>query len=196
MPSTPPAPHARRQRGLVSKPLVHGLAGTVFKIIHGASEEEFENLEAALIDEHQPQTITESMLVRTLAEAWWLRNRAQADQDFCLRATGVIDPVELPLYMRYQAHHDRVFHRILNDLLKLRATRTKSELQKVAEAQKQQLAELRIESARLRLKMQHTRLQKLESEQTKSLAASPQIGFVPQPAAQPPTILDQFATAA
>ena len=164
----------------------HGLCG-IFKILNHEREEEFEQLLEAFVDEHQPSTMTASLLVRTLAEAWWLRKRAQTYQDLCLENVGASDPEGLPLYLRYQAHHDPVFHRTLNEILKMRATRRKSESQKVAESQKHEVAALRIKSAHLRVQTHQARLDKLRPVQ-------PEIGFVPQ-AAPKPSSQSQIPTA-
>ena len=175
---------------------VHGLCGGLFKILPSESEDEFEKLEAAFTAEHRPQTITETLLVRTLTEAWWLRNRAQVFQDFCLSELGALDSQELPLYIRYQAHHDRVFHRTLNELLKMRAAREKSKSLEIVEIRKLELTSLHIHSARLRLKTQQAKLNKLESKPSAQAPTQPEIGFVPQKPSQPSPAGSPVATAA
>ncbi len=175
---------------------VHGLCGGSFKILPGESEDEFEKLEAAFTAEHRPQTITESLLVRTLTEAWWLRNRAQVFQDFCLGELGAIDSQELPLYIRYQAHHDRVFHRTLNEILKMRAAREKSKSLEIIEIRKLELNSLNIHSARLKVKLQQAKLHKVQSTQTAAAPPQPEIGFVPQNPSHPPADLSPITNAA
>ena len=64
-----------------------------------------------------------------MAESHWLANRAQTLQTTCLDPqTGQITDASLfSLYLRYQTTHTRAFHKCLNDLLKLRSERRKTE---------------------------------------------------------------------
>ena len=90
----------------------------------------FEAFKQALLDEHQPSTITESILVNTMAESHWLGQRAQRLQYSCFDlATGQIaDAKMFALYLRCESTHTRAFHKSLTDLLKLRSERRKEEL--------------------------------------------------------------------
>jgi hypothetical protein len=112
---------------------IHGLArhqnGT-FKLLSSEDSNGFEALKQSLLDEHQPATETESILVNTMAQSHWLTQRAQHLQDSCMDPdTGAItDDKKFSLYLRYQTTHTRVFHKCLNDLLKLRAEKRKAEL--------------------------------------------------------------------
>jgi hypothetical protein len=58
----------------------------------------------------------------------WLRNRAELLQSNCFHDDGSIDEKRLALYLRYQTTHERAFHKCLNDLLKLRAEKRKTEI--------------------------------------------------------------------
>ncbi len=54
----------------------HGLCGTRFRLLHFESQEEYDELEAGLMAEHGATTLTETLLVRKMAQSWWLRERA------------------------------------------------------------------------------------------------------------------------
>ena len=64
-----------------------------------------------------------------MAESHWLAQRAQTLQHTCTDPdTGAItDDKKFSLYMRYYGTHTRAFHQFLNQLLKLRSERRKSE---------------------------------------------------------------------
>jgi hypothetical protein len=81
-----------------------------------------------------------------MAESHWLANRAQTLQNSCFDPqTGQITDAQMfSLYLRYQTTHTRSFHKSLNDLLKLRAERRKTE--NGFEAQTRQQEELRLKS--------------------------------------------------
>ena len=128
----------------------HGLArhNGAFKLIETEDPAAFEALKQSLIDEHQPSTPTESILVNSMAEYHWLANRAQRMQDDLMdHITGhFYDEKSAALYLRYQTTHTRNFHKSLNDLIKLRAAAHKEELG--FEAQ-------RIQAERHEMKKQH-----------------------------------------
>jgi hypothetical protein len=112
---------------------VHGLArhqNGSFKLVASESQDAFDSFKQALVDEHQPATETESILVNNMVESHWLSQRAQRLQDTCLDShTGaILDEKQFSLYMRYQTTHTRAFHKSLNDLLKLRAEKRKAEI--------------------------------------------------------------------
>ena len=90
-----------------------------------------------------------------MAEAHWLANRAQTLQNTCLDPqTGQITDASLfSLYLRYQTTHTRAFHKCLNDLLKLRSERRKTE--NGFEAQKRKKEELRIQNERHEMQKEH-----------------------------------------
>ena len=109
----------------------HGLArhnGT-FVLLSTEDPNGFEALKASLAAEHQPTTETESILINGMAESHWLANRAQTLQNTCLDPqTGQITDASLfSLYLRYQTTHTRAFHKCLNDLVKLRSEKRKTE---------------------------------------------------------------------
>jgi hypothetical protein len=107
----------------------HGLTGA-FRVLPTESQSDFDELLAAFREEHQPATFTETTLIEAMAQHYWLRRRALNLESACYDpATGQItDPRQLALCLRYQTTHERGFHKALNDLLKLRAEKRKSEI--------------------------------------------------------------------
>jgi hypothetical protein len=135
----------------------HGLArhnGT-FALLESEDPNGFEALKASLTAEHQPTTESESILITGMAESHWLANRAQTLQNTCLDPqTGQItDPSLFSLYLRYQTTHTRAFHKCLNDLLKLRSEKRKTE--NGFEAQNRKNEELRLKNERHEMKKDH-----------------------------------------
>jgi hypothetical protein len=101
--------------------LRHGLAsGTL--IIPGEDPAAFDQLTAALLEEHRPAGDTEALLVHEMARSWWLTQRAIHFQNECFTGSG-IDQERLALLLRYQTTHERAFHKALNALLKLKRSR-------------------------------------------------------------------------
>jgi hypothetical protein len=136
--------------------LRHGFTGA-FYLLPTENESQFAGLLESLRNEHAPSTITQALLVESMAQSFWLVQRAIAFQNECL-ADPEISPAEqerqLALYLRYQTTHQRAFHRSLNDLLKLRAERRKAEIG--SESQKREEAILAIrESAEKRRQERH-----------------------------------------
>ena len=107
----------------------HGLTGA-FRVLPSENQNEFDQLLDALRAEHQPATITESMLIEKMAEHYWLAQRALRCQHACFvdgSLTMEEESRRLSLFMRYQTTHDRAFRAALNDLLKLRSEKRKAE---------------------------------------------------------------------
>ncbi len=100
----------------------HGLTGTRFVVLGWEVQEDYDQLLSDLRAEHKPATPTEQQLVDSLAQHRWLSIRAGTLQEYCFSDD---DPtrcaeVRLALYLRYQTHHERAFHKCLDMLLKLR----------------------------------------------------------------------------
>jgi len=135
----------------------HGLArhNGSFVLLVTEDPNGFEALKASLTQEHEPSTETESILINHMAESHWLANRAQTLQNTCLNPeTGAITNAPLfSLYLRYQTTHTRAFHKGLNNLLKLRSERRKTE--NGFEAQKRKNEEIRIKNERHEMKKEH-----------------------------------------
>ena len=127
---------------------IHGFTGR-FGLMTGEDPKEFEALMTALIDEHQPTTVTEAILVEKMAQHFWTAQRATRLQS---SSFGKEDhSKQLALYLRYQTTHDRAFHKCLSDLLKLRAERRKalesekkSEIGFESQKRKEELHEARV----------------------------------------------------
>ena len=127
--STGPTSPAGKQASSQNR-TCHGLAGGVFFLQEGEEPMLFERLLDSLPEEHRPQTITEKILVDKMAQHHWLSERAQRYQSVLEDENPFAEEAErhLKLFLRYEAHHQRLFHRALNDLLKLRAERRKAEI--------------------------------------------------------------------
>jgi hypothetical protein len=109
----------------------HGLTGASFTVLDFEHQDEYDRVLCGLRVEHQPSTMTESILVEAMAQSYWLRKRALLFQDLAASDPHLtLDQLQkqLALFLRYQTTHDRAFHRALNDLLKLRAERRRNEI--------------------------------------------------------------------
>jgi hypothetical protein len=87
-------------------------------MIPGENPAVFDELLAALTEEYQPQNTGENILVRNLAQAWWLRQRA-----IRLQGESLHDPKRLNLFICYQAAMERSLHCAFNHLVKLKKGR-------------------------------------------------------------------------
>jgi hypothetical protein len=96
-------------------------------IVPGEDLAAYETLLAALIEEHQPASTTEELLITEMAQSHWLTQRAIRLQNDCFTADG-IDTKRLALFLRYQTTHQRAFHKALNALITLQKTRRKNEI--------------------------------------------------------------------
>lgn len=107
----------------------HGLTGSNFVVLAWEAQADFDQLLADLHSEHQPATPTESLLVVAIAKHRWLSDRAATLQELCFDDTrpGRCAEVLLSTYLRYQAHHERAFHKSLDTLLKLRRERQREQ---------------------------------------------------------------------
>lgn len=134
----------------------HGLTrhNGVFLLLPSEDPNGFAALKASLDEEHQPATETESILMNTMAESHWLAHRAQTLQAACFDPqTGqIVNEKLFSLYLRYETTHTRAFHKSLNDLLKLRSERRKTE--NGFEAQSCRQEELRLKNERHDMKKQ------------------------------------------
>ena len=97
--------------------LKHGLASGQI-LIPGEDPAAFEALLRDLSEEHRPATPTEELLVREMAQSYWLTQRAIRLQNECFTEDG-IDEKRLSLLLRYQTTHDRAFHKAVTTLTKL-----------------------------------------------------------------------------
>jgi hypothetical protein len=135
----------------------YGLTGNSFTVLDFEDQDEYDHVLCGLRFEHQPKTMTETILVENMAQSYWLRKRALYLQDKCCtdeELTLEEQQKQLALFLRYQTTHDRAFHRALTDLLKLRAERRKQEIGFESQKQKQ-AQESRREAAEKRKQERH-----------------------------------------
>ncbi len=116
-----------------------GFCGT-FTFLPSEDPENYDTLLCGLRAEHQPVTVTETILVEKMAQHHWLSQRALTLQDMTLHGDLPIRDQEkrFALFMRYQTTNDRAFHKCLNDLLKLRAEKRRAEIGFESHARKQE----------------------------------------------------------
>ena len=126
--------------------LKHGLTGA-FRVMEFESQSDFDAAHDALIDEHAPNTSTESQLIRRMAEHAWLSRRAQLLQDKALMED---DDKRFTSYMRYQTTNDRGFRACLNDLLRLRRERRAAMKQFESQNRASELHEAKVRLANAR----------------------------------------------
>lgn len=118
-------------------------------ILPGENQQDFDALLAALIDEYQPATLTENMLVEKMALYQWLSLRAIRLQTGAFKSTlkraAIFSdgesavPSNLGVLIRYHNSSDRNFLRIRTELLNAQKERRNHEIgfvpQKAAEPQ-------------------------------------------------------------
>ena len=135
----------------------HGLCGK-FQVKPFESQEEYDAFLAQLMEDEKPVGLTETDLVRKMAQHTWLANRALRFQEQMIvvkeqtpeqeRSGDVSIQVrgDLDVHIRYHTTHDRAYQRALNQLIKVRNERLKAERgfesQKRAEAEEARSAEL------------------------------------------------------
>jgi hypothetical protein len=147
--------------------ILHGLSdpGNAFFLLGFESEDQFNAIQDGLNQEHQPQTETERILVRRMADSEWLRLRAIRFQGLCLdHETGYLrEEKHFALYLRYQTTHERAFYKALNELQKLRNEKTKEQIG--FESQKRSAETHEIKKETHNLKKQEFELKKQRAAQ-------------------------------
>jgi len=93
----------------------HGLAGKQI-VMPDEDPEEYEALQAALVDEYKPACATEIILVSDLGKFHWFKERALRLQDLAFFSGDGIDTQYLGLMIRYQNANHNAFHRTLKAL--------------------------------------------------------------------------------
>ena len=97
--------------------LRHGLASGKL-LIHGEDPAEFQSLLDGLIEDWQPDSATERLLVQNMAKYQWLVDRAIRLQGEALAASQ--DPTILPpsfaVLLRYQTTNERAYYRAQKSL--------------------------------------------------------------------------------
>ncbi len=105
----------------------HGLSGT-FRMLGDENQEDFDELYLGLRSEHKPASPTEILLVQSMAQHYWLMQRAIRLQTLSFDLEAGEAEKSLALFLRYQTTHERAFYKSLNTLLKLRADKKKAEI--------------------------------------------------------------------
>lgn len=126
--------------------LKHGLASSHL-IIPGESEEEFNTLLTGLLTHHQPQNITETMLVQDMAKYHWLADRA-----LHLQNNAIALEKDFAIFIRYHNANERAYHRAFAALNALRKTQLAEigSASKAAEKAAKQAADLTVANAKMR----------------------------------------------
>jgi hypothetical protein len=111
--------------------ITHGFAASTH-FLDGEDPEDFYGLMHSLVDEFQPATTMEQILVEKMVHNQWLSLRAIRLQNDALRyrmqpRLGQT-PTDLGLLIRYQTAADRAFHKAHTELLKVQKERKKSEI--------------------------------------------------------------------
>jgi hypothetical protein len=101
----------------------HGLSSltSVFVLLPGEDQKEWIELLRDLINEFQPVSRTERILVTDMAQSHWLTQRA-----INLQTSHIEDPKAFALYLRYQTTHQRAYYRALKQLMALQKARAQS----------------------------------------------------------------------
>ena len=136
----------------------------VFTVLASEDQDEFDHLFHSLSVEHQPKTMTERILVEKMAQHHWLSKRAQRLQDGAMddpALTPIQQERQFSLFLRYETTNNRAFHRCLNDLLRIKAERRRSEIGFESQKQKQ-AQESRREAAEKRKHDEAARRQRAE----------------------------------
>jgi hypothetical protein len=170
--STGPTSEAGKQASSQNR-TTHGLCHnhTCFYLLDGEDPDKYAELYTGLKEEHQPQTETERILVRHLAQHEWLRTRALRLQQTCFDANlQIVDNRQFALFLRYQTTHERAFYKALKELQTTRAQRSKEQIG--FESQKLEQAVVERAAEAHNLKKQAFELKKQEFELKKERLTS------------------------
>jgi hypothetical protein len=163
----------------------HGLSGSTFQVLSCEKQADYDAMFERFMQAEKPVDDVERELVIKMARHTWLSERAVRCQEACFlvqpqtsedqkdRANGIaLRNVDLEIYLRYQAAHDRAYQRASTELIRRRKERQLAERgfvsQKRAEA-----VEQRRDAREKRQVEKHsfhvaTAKTKLEREQTKT----------------------------
>ena len=113
--------------------LSHGFTSNTARLIPGENEEEFKALLADLMDEYQPATPTEQILVEKMTQNQWLSGRAFRLQSDAFSCKGGYFPKttitkDLGVLIRYQTSAERAFHQAHKELVTAQKQREKAEI--------------------------------------------------------------------
>ncbi len=115
----------------------HGLAGKQV-VTKGEDPAQYDELRVMLIDENQPATEHEAMLVEEIAQNWWRLQRARRTEAAVINKFGdlecIIEPEARKAFQtitRYLNTIERTWHRACTDLAKLQKLRREEEAEQV-----------------------------------------------------------------
>jgi hypothetical protein len=113
--------------------LSHGLTSNLEHLIPGEDVDDLKALVADLMNEHQPATATEQILVEKMAQSQWTCMRSFRLENLLfvtqrVRGDHFSIPTQIGLLLRYQVAADRTFHKAHAELLKAQKEREKSEI--------------------------------------------------------------------
>ena len=111
--------------------LKHGLASGAV-VVPGEDPAAFDALLNDLSADHAPANTTEELLVREMAQSYWLMQRATRLQNACF-AGAEADCKQLALFLRYRTTYERAFHKVLNTLITLKKQRESATRQFVSQ---------------------------------------------------------------
>ena len=126
-----------------------------FFVLKTEDQAQYDALLAGFMDEYQPSTLTEKILVEQMAQHLWLSRRGQRLADDSME-----NEKQLAFFLRYQSTHERGFHKCLNQLLKLRAEKRKQRMDEAALSQRAEDSRKAFESQK-RKEAEETRKQEL-----------------------------------
>ena len=101
--------------------LSHGVT-SLKVVLPGEDAAQFQQLRNALLEEHQPATPTETLLVEEMAQAHWRLDRVRRRQDQAFDSP-TLDQKLLSLLLRYATSYERTFFKSLETLKKLQRER-------------------------------------------------------------------------
>jgi hypothetical protein len=115
--------------------LSHGFTSNTTQLIPGEDPEELKALLADLMDEYQPQTPTEQILVEKMCQNQWLSGRAfRLQSDAFTRSGGYFPTTKLTsaktlgVLIRYHTSAERAFHQAHKELVTAQKQREKAEI--------------------------------------------------------------------
>ena len=126
----------------------HGLCGA-FTVLASESQAEYDDLLERFLRSEQPADDVERELVAKMARSTWLSERAVRLQEACFLVQpltpedsangkqGICVRVDIDVYIRYQAAHDRAYQRAANELAKRRKDRRQAEFGFVSQKRKE-----------------------------------------------------------
>ncbi len=170
--STGPTTTAGKEKSSQNRTF-HGLAGS-FRLLFWEDADQFKQLVSSLYDEHKPVNDSERRLVDSMAQHFWLMQRAITLQDKML-ATAELDHKTFGLYLRYQTTNERAYYRAKRELATQRKDQARQ--QNGFESQKRQQ-----EAHEAKTRLTNARAQAAEIEnEVKSTMEAPLPGHIRVP---------------